>query len=253
MKLKDIAEWKYRGFKEYWFDENEDYHNPDGPAIITKNEISWYIHGIRHNDNGPAKIEKRTMGGEVITYMQNGELHREDGPAQIGTTPNAHCERWSNHYQTHRENGPAFTSWFDNDRSQIREQTWMILGEYKPQEKWYSMIEYQRNGKVLNRYAKLGPVGHGGFLHREDGPALETYWENGNIRRTAYYNNSHLHRTTGPAHIDYDESGKPDGLAWYLDGKELGEYTIYNHVFSLDMEPPEGFKEAASKYPKWGD
>lgn len=64
---------------ERWYNENNQLHRENGPAVIWPNNYceKWY---------------------------KNGELHREDGPAIIW--PNA-CEQWYKNDQLHREDGPA--------------------------------------------------------------------------------------------------------------------------------------------------
>jgi hypothetical protein len=55
--------------------------------------------------------------GIVVGWLENGHLHRENGPARV--LPNGH-EEWYLNNQRHRENGPAiiepqgYEAWFLN-------------------------------------------------------------------------------------------------------------------------------------------
>ena len=58
-------------------------------------------------------------------------------------------------------------------------------------------------------------------------PEVKT-WKNdkGKVDEERHYLNGKLHREDGPAIIYYDEDGKPFGEAWYLDGKPLAIHQI---------------------------
>ena len=44
-----------RDLKELWKDKKGSFHRLHGPAITHPNgDMSWYIHGQRHRDDGPA-------------------------------------------------------------------------------------------------------------------------------------------------------------------------------------------------------
>jgi len=55
--------------------------------------------------------------------------------------------------------------------------------------------------------------------HREDGPALIKYYDNGNIEYEEYWINNIRHRLDGPAYIEYDETGKAKYQDYYINGK----------------------------------
>lgn len=64
-------------------------------------------------------VEKK-MDGTIVYRDENGELHREDGPAVIGVGGH---EAWMRHGYRHREDGPAIV----DPREGYRE--WWVDGE----------------------------------------------------------------------------------------------------------------------------
>lgn len=89
----------------------------------------------RHREDGPAVI----YSNGLVEYWQNGELHREDGPA---LSDHFGYEEYRVRGKPHRENGPAIVFPKNDWKLSIRQQR-----------EWYK----------------------NGFLHREDGPAVEKY------------------------------------------------------------------------------
>jgi hypothetical protein len=79
--------------KTEWFNENDQLHRIDGPAVE-------YADGDKY-------------------WYQNGQLHRIDGPAIEYANGNKH---WCQHDQLHRQDGPAI-EWSDGAKS------WYIKGK----------------------------------------------------------------------------------------------------------------------------
>jgi len=68
----------YSSGNRYWYNEKDQRHREDGPAVEFANGTkAWYINSKRHREDGPA-IEG--AGGNKSWYI-NDKLHREDGPA----------------------------------------------------------------------------------------------------------------------------------------------------------------------------
>ena len=64
---------------KYWYNEQDQLHNEDGPAVEYKSGTKhWYLNGQRHREGGPA-IECVVTGDK--SWYINGQRHREDGPA----------------------------------------------------------------------------------------------------------------------------------------------------------------------------
>lgn len=59
----------------------------------------------------------------------------------------------------------------------------------------------------------------GDTLHREDGPAVIRYAENGAVLEELWYVKGELHREDGPAVISRNESGTQERLEWFVAGK----------------------------------
>jgi len=64
----------------------------------------------------------------------------------------------------------------------------------------------------------------GDKLHRENGPAVIRYYNNGLVNYKRWYKDHKLHRLDGPAIVKYDESGKIKYQGWYV------------HDIHVDME-----------------
>lgn len=63
-----------------YFNDDNDIHREDGPAIIERNGTEkWCQHGRLHRENEPAVVYPN--GGKEWWY--EGQLHRVDGPAVI--------------------------------------------------------------------------------------------------------------------------------------------------------------------------
>lgn len=61
-----------------WYNENNELHREDGPAIEWFNgSKSWYLNGNLHREDGPAA----EYSDGYKAWFLNGKRHREDGPA----------------------------------------------------------------------------------------------------------------------------------------------------------------------------
>ena len=67
------------------------------------------------------------------------------------------------------------------------------------------------------------------ILHREDGPAIIRYRQDGSIVFEGYYIEGELHREDGPADIDYYEDGSIKYEAYYIEGKRLSKLGFLNY------------------------
>ncbi|MCK5016055.1 MAG: hypothetical protein KAS32_03195 [Candidatus Peribacteraceae bacterium] len=85
---------------KFWYNEYNDLHREDGPAIIYSNGTQhWFINGERHREDGPAIT--RIDGSE--DWYVNGRRHREGAPARIYT--NGEVSWWHHGRET---NQPEF-------------------------------------------------------------------------------------------------------------------------------------------------
>ena len=70
-------------------DEEGQEHRDDGPAEIVYGEdlisLTWFKHGVCHNESGPAELEQDTETGVYTceSYRINDELHRDKLPALV--------------------------------------------------------------------------------------------------------------------------------------------------------------------------
>lgn len=64
--------------RKAFYDENGQYHNDNGPAVIHYNgDVEYYIHGKKHRLDGPAVIRSDGYNAHYI----NDKKSRVDGPA----------------------------------------------------------------------------------------------------------------------------------------------------------------------------
>jgi hypothetical protein len=165
--------------------ENGVPHRVDGPAIIRENgDEEYYIHGLLHNENGPAlcgtQLFERNDGMLYkrihLEYNINGKLHRNDGgPSSEFIDGEGETQKWFEHGVPHRVNAPCVIRTHKNSPTcpecyhyrihdvPRRTVVWSINAvEYVLEHRW---IEY-------------------GNLHRLHGPAVE-YFDGSNINK--YY------------------------------------------------------------------
>jgi len=196
------------GSKEWWI--NNQRHREDGPAMEDADGYkAWWLNGARHREDGPAVewadgskewwlndeyqpdyfgkkpvreslVEEPYVDyeepevdkyGTTWWYNEDGELHREDGPAVEYVDGTKH---WYINGKHHREDGPAIVRadgskfWFLNNKSHR---------EDGPADVWSNGTkEWRLNNK----------------LHREDGPAIEhadgsKFWYLNGEQQPAYF------------------------------------------------------------------
>ena len=122
-----------------------------------------------------------------IKYYLNGDLHRNDGPAQIFyyfINNSIKIETYYLNGKEHRENGPA-------------------------------LIKYNKNGLIISKM-----FFYYGKKHKENGPA-EIWFRENIISIENYFFNDNLHKFDGPAFnmYDYDQSKFLEG--YYVNGIEF--------------------------------
>lgn len=180
----------------------------NGQAFEVKidGEKQWYQNGELHREDGPAVI---FPDGSKYWY-QNGKLHREDGPAEIHSDG---YQAWYFQGKLHREDGPAaidsdgYKAWYQNGKPH-REDGPAVINSDGTKIWWLNGERHRKDGP-----AAIYPNGtkvwyFQGKRHREDGPAEILY--DGEKR---WYRNGKPHREDGPAEIH------PDGIKqWYLNG-----------------------------------
>lgn len=133
--------------------------------------IYHIVHGVAHNENGPARLEFSSE--EVKVY-----------------------EEWAQYGLTHRENGPAVQSWNDAG-TQITEE-WQLFGRL-----------HRVGGPALRRWNDDGCLTHEIWsvhskLHREDGPA---YIKLGAISEQVWMQNGVEFRQNGlPTEVIYRDN-----------------------------------------------
>ena len=152
--------------------------------------LSWYNQGHLHREDGPAIIypDGRTE------WYQDDWLHREDGPAIEWPNGGKH---WYQRGKKHREDGPA-------ENTLLGGETWYLYGKLHRgdglpavvnhdtgEQSWYEHgVHYREDGlpHFINQYGAQAWYDKQGELHREDGPAWvdldeEAWYTHGKINR----------------------------------------------------------------------
>ncbi len=95
---------------------------------------------VPENFTGRVKLNYRE--GWEIRYLVNGELHRENGPANIECNYDYIDKYWYLNNKKHRDDGPAAI--FSNG-----EKYWFLNGKYYSQEEWFEQLTLEQQIKFL--------------------------------------------------------------------------------------------------------
>lgn len=168
--------------------ENGVIHRADGPAVVREprfdgdcDYVEYRFRGNLHRDDGPAQVE-----GDKAVWFRHGLEHRTDGPSSI--LGEEHEFRQFD--RLHREDGPAvegegLTGWYRNG------------------------VPHREDGPALV-YPTLTEHHRAGLLHRIGEPAIEH-----SDGTHGFYLNGRLHNLEGPAHVS------SEGTIFAVDGEEM--------------------------------
>ena len=73
-------------------------------------------------------------------------------------------------------------------------------------------------------------------LHREDGPAVISYYVNGSIEYEEYWYNNKKHRLNGPADIVYDKNGDIQNEWYYINNIQYTEEEYVKELLQLKLQ-----------------
>lgn len=175
--------------RETWR-QDEDLHRFDGPAVTIKDlkgnivSFEWYRHGQLHREGDePASFEDNGRTRTEI-WASHGEPSRNDKPAHLVTdiASGVTVEEiyyWRGH--EHRAGGPAFIR-RSAKTGVVTAEHWAFLG-VSTRLNGPCIIHRDEHGTTLTEQWKQE-----GKLHREDGPAVIYYsQEGGNEEARRYY------------------------------------------------------------------
>lgn len=196
----------------------------------------YEVDGYKYTRFADVEVFKSNQDGEVYTYINGKQsdfsfrdyISEQSKTYKITMNPQAEdllgtyeveffsngnlkSEKWLEHGQLHREDGPAVIIYYEDG----------TVGS----EKWY------KNGE----------------LHREDGPAEIHYNEDNSVWREYWYVNGDLHRLDGPAEIYYDENGKIEVEAYSYQGEELSESDFNKVLKSLNIDEISASEKSPDK------
>jgi len=90
---------------------------------------------------------------------------------------------------------------------------------------------YPGTKKIYREFYKLN-----GKRHRENGPAMIWYYENGNIEIEEYYINDEYHREDGPAYIRYYKNGNISNERYCINDKYLTKQEFDKYIRKRDSK-----------------
>jgi antitoxin component YwqK of YwqJK toxin-antitoxin module len=70
-----------------------------------------------------------------------------------------------------------------------------------------------------------------GYNHREDGPAVIEWFEDGQIKYKNYYRYGNIHRDDGPAFQLWFKNGQGESIKYYINGKKLSKEDFEQYEF----------------------
>lgn len=180
---------------EEWL-ENGEYHRADDLPAKTNSDGSqeWFIQGIPgRTGEGPHRI---TTEGNYEWLDAQGRYHRKDSPAVVYRDETGAVEYWENG-EPHREEGPAFIGpgkreiWYTNGKIS-RGGNEPAVTERNGTQKWMMNGEYYRGDGgphlVTSKGTQKWFLDTEETLHRLNGPALihpdgrEEYWVEGKLK-----------------------------------------------------------------------
>ena len=143
----------------------------------------------------------------------------------------------------YREDGTLFYVEYDK---------WYCSKEYKLKHKFIpKLLICDKNGNpIVEQYYKVGPDGYlsclltgeiegkprvdykklpitkevyykNNKIHRDNGPAVIEYYDNGNKEREYYYKDGKQHNDKGPGFISYNEDGSIKNKTYWLNGNKV--------------------------------
>jgi hypothetical protein len=120
-----------------WFNDKDEYHRLDGPAIEASSYKEWWVNGKRHRLGGPA-VE---CDNGYKSWWVDDKRHRLDGPAV--EYANGHKSWWVKG-KRHRLGGPAIEG-ADGSKS------WWVDGEELTEEEFNEYIKPKPtcDGKIV--------------------------------------------------------------------------------------------------------
>jgi hypothetical protein len=186
--------------------------------------LNTCYHRVQRGPNaGPAIIREREM-----LWMQHGNLHREDGPAQIYWNKGIiTTELWYLHNQRHRIDGPAYIDYDDGER------------------RWYLHGKFHRNqegpdaGPAIIKSCGCETWYLEGKMHRVQGPAVIYCLKHSTNGKEEWWLENERHRLDGPAITSHNARTQITREQWFKAGKlhcEHGPAIILRYSNNLILE-----------------
>ena len=225
------VEWDYEESEvAYYNGLVHSYLDKPAKIIVRPNDpgysrFEWYKNGNLSRENGPAEIIYYSNGEWEKSWYRDGKLHREDGPA-IEESDGSY--RWYRDDIKHREQPPigSYPIYDPEERFQGYKYFPDSFAPASYDNDIIKTTKWYKNGELHgeNRPAIITSDGEAwyknGKLHRDNGPAVIEFGEN------LWYKDGKLHRVDGPAIIPGKSFyGKKLGGDWYIEGHLINPET----------------------------
>jgi len=159
----------------------------------------------------------------VELWCQYGKVHRENGPAfktyYKGVVSRA---SWFRDGRLHREDDEPASIWYDQYGGIVSEN-WAVNDEFHREGNKPAIIRYYSDSSIYNKWYKNGE------LHRENDKPADIQWAEDckKVYYKKWFKNGQLHRENDqPAYIQYDEFSVLDNVIqedWYKNNRRHRE------------------------------
>lgn len=202
---------------------------------------------IEHWSNGNYKSIKHFIRNDSLLIP-----HREDGPAQLWFNHNGYChtELWYIYGAPFRnDRGPHIvTYYYDNDKPFVRTKEWIYIEGintiddlrdiYDNHNAMMNLINFRTSRKVeeYTRNQKLiSTIYYNGMkFHKENEPAINIWYTNGNKSLETWCIEGNEHRYGLPAKTTWRRTGQIKKQEWFEYGlrhNSIGPAVISNHNY----------------------
>ena len=111
--------------------------------------------------------------------------------------------------------------YWDEERTKIKKEEWFnSKGNYSRVDGPAYQSWFENGQKRYESWCLYGKN------HRVDGPAIQGWYNNGQKQFESWWLHDKRHRVDGPARQEWFENEQKNYEEWYLDGKELSEREI---------------------------
>lgn len=152
----------------------------------------------------------------INTYYENGQLKSES---------------WLLDGEYHRVGGPSDQIWYANGQLKESGCAYTVVGIGLPP---LHLLAGMQMGLCTEQWWCINNM-----FHRKDGPAIQAWFENGQLRENRWYMYNNWYRFDGPAYESWHQNGKSCAETWFWGGIVKKE----NHPFIMALHAHDLYRE----------